>query len=177
MGERFQGGYIKDATAFRLDGNGLAGQPVEAPEKGGERLAASRWGGHEDMAARGDLVPSTLLNLRGTIKRGAKPVARGRRKEIEGAPHCLILTGLRAAYKCSFRVGDLALVAGPAEARFGAGAGTRGPQSVSKPANAGTRVESRVTAPSLVDRCTEQSSRGPSLLPAGPPPPAHRGLP
>ena len=75
--------YIKDATALCLDRGRFRRQSVEAPEKGGECLAAARRRRHEDVAACRHFLPAPLLDRCWFGERRAKPVANGRREEIE----------------------------------------------------------------------------------------------
>ena len=83
VGECLQRRHIKDATALRLRGHGLGGQPVEAPKEGGQGLAAAGRRGHEDVAARRDFLPAAFLHVRGAGERGFEPVPRSRREEVE----------------------------------------------------------------------------------------------
>ena len=89
VGERLQGRYIKDATAFAIGRHGLGGETVEAPQERRQGLAAPGGRGHEDMPARGNLAPTALLDLGRLREGGPKPVPGGRRKEIENVPHAL----------------------------------------------------------------------------------------
>src|SRR6267143_4381356 len=72
-----------DATALRVGRRRLAGQAVEAPQKGGQRLAAPGGRGHQDVAAGSHLPPPLLLNGRGLREGAAKPIAHGCREEVE----------------------------------------------------------------------------------------------
>ncbi len=107
VGERFQRRYVKDATALGLGRHRLRGQPIEAPEEGGQRLAAAGGGGHEHVPARGHLAPPALLDLRGLREGSAKPVPRRRCEEIESVPHAVQFDRFRI-YKQAFviKVGD-----------------------------------------------------------------------
>ena len=78
VGERLQGRHIKDAAALAVGGHRLAGQPVEAPQEGGQRLAAPRRRRHQHMPPGRHLPPASLLDGGRLGEGGAKPVAHGR---------------------------------------------------------------------------------------------------
>jgi len=86
-GQRLQRRYIKDATALGLDGRRLGSDLVEAPEEGGQGLAAPGRRGHEHVAARGHLPPAALLDRRRLGEGRLEPVTGRRREEIERGPH------------------------------------------------------------------------------------------
>ncbi len=89
VGERLQRRHIKDATALRVGRHGFRRQAVDAPQEGSQGLAAPGGCGHQDVAARGHLAPASFLDLRRLHEGAAKPVSRGRRKEIENVPHVI----------------------------------------------------------------------------------------
>jgi hypothetical protein len=87
VGQGLEGADVEDPhrgpRGHRPRGRGRANKAVEAPEEGGERLAAARWGVHEDVAAAGDRRPTLHLRLRGRRERIAEPGGDGRRETRE----------------------------------------------------------------------------------------------
>ena len=103
VSEGLQRRYIKDATPLRLGRGGFRRQAIEAPEKGGQRLAAAGRRGHENVAAGRDFTPAALLNRGGFRESRAKPFPGRRCKEVENVPHATKFDRFRA-YKQVFVV-------------------------------------------------------------------------
>ena len=83
-GEGFDGRNVEDAAALVARRDGREHQAVDAPQKGGERLAGA--GGREDQggfAAR-DGGPAELLRPRGGGEDGVEPRTHRRMEEGEG---------------------------------------------------------------------------------------------
>ena len=89
VGEGLHRGHIKDATALPLRRHRLGHEAVEAPEEGGQRLAAAGRGGHERVPPGGHLLPAALLDVGRPGEGGAEPVPSRRREEVERRPHAI----------------------------------------------------------------------------------------
>ena len=99
--ERLHRGYIEDAAALAFRRCRLGGQAIEAPEECGQRLAAACRRRHEDVAAGRDLLPATLLDLRGVRESAPKPLSRGGRKQVERVSHLISLSRSQRTNECS----------------------------------------------------------------------------
>src|SRR5438270_219015 len=75
------------ATPLRLGRDRLSGEAVEAPQEGGQSLAAAGGSGHEGVAAGSHLPPASLLHGGRLGEGGSKPVAHGRREKVQRVPH------------------------------------------------------------------------------------------
>src|SRR5439155_16928134 len=93
--------YIEHAAALAFRGCRLGGQAIEAPEECGQGLAAACRRRHEDVAAGRDLLPATLLDLRGVREGAPKPVSRGGRKQVERVSHLISLSRSQRTNECS----------------------------------------------------------------------------
>ena len=67
--------------------HGLAGQPVEAPEEGGEGLAAAGRRRDQRVPAGGDRAPAALLDLGRRRERGPEPLPGRGREQLQGPAH------------------------------------------------------------------------------------------
>jgi hypothetical protein len=76
VGQRLQRGDVEDVgVVLELAGYGLAGELIEAPEEGRERLARAGGRREQDVLARGDGRPRPALHRRGVAKRRRNQVS------------------------------------------------------------------------------------------------------
>ena len=83
-GQGLDGGNVEDAAALVARRDGREHQAVDAPQKGGERLAGAGGGEDEGGFAARDGGPAELLRPRGGGEDGIEPRAHGRMEEGEG---------------------------------------------------------------------------------------------
>ena len=83
VGERLQ---RRDVDQARVLSAGSTGEPVEAPQEGGERLARAGGRGDEHVLAGGDGRPGLRLGRGRRLERALEPVAYGRREGGQRQP-------------------------------------------------------------------------------------------
>ena len=87
VGQGFERADVQDphggARGRRARGRGRSNEPIDAPQEGGQRLAAARGGVEEDVAAAGDRRPALHLGRRRRGEGVPEPRCDGRREARE----------------------------------------------------------------------------------------------
>jgi hypothetical protein len=85
-GQGFEGAEIDDPAALGLVGGAVQHEPVQAPEKCGQRLAAARRSKNQGILAARDRRPAEPLRCGRMLEDSPKPGRRHGVKEVQSVP-------------------------------------------------------------------------------------------